>query len=77
MRNLAGVLLILVGIGLGIYVGFWWALVGGIVNIIEQVGSESVSSLVIAGNVLKIMFSGLIGWISAIVFIFPGIAIFK
>ena len=77
MKDLVGILVILVGVGLGIYVGFWWALVGGIVNIIEQVDSESISSLVIAGNILKILFSGLIGYITTIVFISLGIAVFK
>lgn len=77
MRKLVGILLILVGIGLGIYVGFWWALVGGIVSIIEQVGSESVSTLVIAGDILRVLFSSLIGYVSVIVFIVPGIAIYR
>ena len=72
-RKIAGGLLILTGIGLGIYVGFYLCIFGGIMAVLNEIKSpEAISSAVIAWNIVRIVFAGLATWISALIFIIPG-----
>lgn len=72
MKFWIGLTLIIVGIVAGLYFGVWWAFIGGIVQVIEQIRAPELSAMVIAVGIAKIVFAGLIGWLSAIVFIIPG-----
>lgn len=45
---------------LGIYFGFWWAFIGGIVDIVNEV-KGNVDALNIALGAAKIVFAGVIG----------------
>ncbi len=59
MKKIGGVLLILMGtivlLG-GIYTGIWLCLVGGIVEIIDQIKAKETDSLAIALAIVKIVF---------------------
>lgn len=68
-----GIFLCVVGILVGIYTCFWWALVGGILSIIGQVRADEVSGAIVAFSVAKIFFCGAIGIPSMLVFVFPGL----
>lgn len=70
-----GITLIILGVILGLYVGVWVFLIGGIVGFIDSVKAEPINSLAIAINVAKILFSSAAGWISAFFLIIPGIVI--
>ena len=72
MRDIIGIGLIIVGIIFGIYAGIWWAFIGGIVDIIEQVRAEDLSAIAVAIGVVKILFAGVIGWGCAFILIIPG-----
>ena len=74
MKVLIGILLILGGIALGIYLGFWVCFVGGIVGLVTAI-RVPVSALTIAMDIAKVFFAGVIGWLSAIILIIPGVAI--
>lgn len=74
MRNVLGILLMAVGLGLAIYVGLWVCFIGGIVQIVEAVKATPVSGLDIALGVLG---AGLAGVLTAVVAIFPGYAMLK
>jgi len=81
MKALIGILMILGGIVLGLYVGVWLCFIGGIVGVINQIvaavnGSEVVA-MTIAVSVAKIVFAALAGWLSAIILIIPGAALLK
>lgn len=77
MKQIIGLVLIVAGIGLGLYCGLWWAFIGGIIQIIEQVRAEHLEAMVVALGICKVLFAGLIGWASAFVLLIPGMACLK
>jgi hypothetical protein len=71
MKNILGVILIIFGVCAGLYVGFWWGFIGGIVQIIEQFNTPEVNAMDVAFGVAKIFFAGTLGWLTFIIcFIF-------
>lgn len=72
MKIIIGLLLIVAGIALGLYVGLWLMFIGGIVSIIEQIRAEHLDALTVAWGVVRILFAGLVGMLAAIVLIIPG-----
>lgn len=72
MKNLMGILLVVTGCTLGVYVGFWWAFIGGAVDIIVAAKADNIVSMEIAIGATKIVFSSLIGWVVFAVFGLPG-----
>ena len=74
--KITSIFLIIAGVFIGLYMGLWWALVGGVLLIIEQIRADQVQVLQVAYGVFRIVFAGLIGYLSAILVIFPGIALY-
>lgn len=70
-----GVLMILGGIVLGLYVGLYFMFVGGIMSIVNGATADPVNAGSIAWGVVRIVFSGAVGAISAWVLIIPGAAL--
>lgn len=70
-KLIAGVLLFFVGVGLGLYVGVWWAFIGGILLLIEGAQADPVNASWVAYGVARVFFAGALGYISAIVCILP------
>ncbi len=77
MKILLGIILILAGIALGIYVGFWLLFVGGIMTIINAIKADPVSATSIAWGAIKIIFAGAAGGLSFWALALPGIAFLK
>ena len=76
MKGLIGITLIGLGITVGLYVGIWLCLIGGIVQIIEQIKNPAgIEAMQIAIGIARIVCAGLAGWVSAMILIFPGWAI--
>lgn len=75
MKTFIGFAMVVAGILLGAYVGVWVCFIGGICDVIEQVRSEHIEALGVAIGVAKVVFSGLVGQVSAIVLVVPGLAI--
>jgi hypothetical protein len=75
IRLLLGVLMIIVGIVLGLYMGVWWAFIGGIVDIITVVKAETMVASTLAIGIAKVIFATAIGWISGMLLLIPGIAL--
>ena len=73
MKTLLGVLLILAGIALGIYVGVWLMLVGGIISLIDGVTAEPVNSSYIAWGIIRVIFASVVGWFVSTLFFIPGL----
>lgn len=71
-KNVLGIILIFVGIVLGLYFGIWWAFIGGIVGVIEEIRAEHLNAMNVAFNIAKVCFSGLIGSLVSYLFIIPG-----
>lgn len=73
MKQLLGVFLILLGVALGLYAGVWWALIGGITTIIDQVKLwPNLDALTTAFAVVRILFTGIITIGSSMMLIIPG-----
>lgn len=67
-------ILIITGIILGLYAGLWWAFIGGIMIVIEEVANfPEISSIDFALGIARVFFAGVIGWAVALIFIIPGL----
>ena len=77
MKGVIGLLMILVGIVLGFYVGLWVCFIGGIVGVIEEIKADELSALRVAVSVAKIMFAGFFGWLSGVILVLPGLVVMK
>ena len=67
MKNFFGVGMIVAGVALGLYVGVWVCLVGGIIDIANNRGVGDV-----LWGVVKFFFAGFAGYGSAALLILPG-----
>lgn len=78
MKTFIGIIGIILGIALGLYVGVWLCLAGGIIGLVNAVialiGGQVLAGL-IGWSIVKIMFAGLAGWLSASVIILPSYAL--
>ena len=74
MRTLLGVFLILCGVIIGLYLGVWVMFVGGIIDLINQFKAPELNAMRVAIGIVKIVFANFVGWLSAMIFIFPGFA---
>lgn len=64
MKKVIGILIAIAGIILGIYVGIWLMLVGGIIQIVNSI--NPINGLGIALGILRIIFcevGGFIAWL--------------
>lgn len=64
MKKIIGILIAITGIILGIYVGIWLMLVGGIIQIVNSI--NPINGLGIALGILRIIFcevGGFIAWL--------------
>lgn len=75
MKKLIGTLMIIAGVCLGLYVGLYLCFIGGIIDIIKQVRAPELNGAAVAWDVVRIMFAGLAGYLSAFVLVIPGAAL--
>jgi hypothetical protein len=54
-----------------------WAFVGGIFDVIQAVRAVELDAMAVAFGVLKILFAGFIGAVSAFILVFPGFSLYK
>ena len=71
-KFIVGILMILAGIALGLYVGLYLCFVGGIVSIIEGAKADPVSAAGIAWGIVKMFFAAGLGWFSFFALAVPG-----
>ncbi|BDU72333.1 hypothetical protein [Mesoterricola silvestris] len=62
MNKIIGVLIIVCGIALSLYLGVYVCLIGGIVQIIEAVKQTPVPTLDVAWGIVRVLLSSLVGW---------------
>lgn len=76
MKKILGILMIVCGAILGLYVGIWFCFIGGIIGLAHaasnMIQTGSVDGFLIAVNIAKLVFAGLAAWLSAAILIFPG-----
>lgn len=76
--KILGVLLIIAGIVLGLYVGIWVMFIGGIIGLITQaveISNGNIYAMEIGLNIGKLLFATLIGWVSGLLPIVTGIGL--
>lgn len=66
MKFIVGLLMVICGIALGLYVGLWVCFIGGIIDVIEA------SAMSVAVGGAKIILAGIAGRVSALSLAIPG-----
>jgi hypothetical protein len=74
MKAFIGLLLVISGAALGLYVGLYLCFICGIIELIQAIRAPELIASTVAWSIVKIMFAGLAGWISAILLVVPGVA---
>lgn len=77
MKTIIGILLILSGVFLGLYLGLWLLFIGGVVGCIEAIKATPVDSWGIAIGIAKIMVAGFVGWVSFLGLAGLGVGVMK
>lgn len=77
MKSIAGIIMIALGAAFGIYIGVWLCFIGGIVDVIQAIRSETLIAMDVAIGVAKVVFAGVFGWVSALILMVPGIAMLR
>jgi hypothetical protein len=77
MKTGLGIAMMIAGAAFGLYVGLWWAFIGGIVDVISAIRAPELVAMDVAIGVAKVMSAGVIGGVSGIIAVFPGYALFK
>ena len=72
MKIILGVILILAGVAVGLYVGVWLCFIGGIIQIVDAIKTTPTEGFEIAIGILRVVFAGVAGVLSAFIAIFPG-----
>ena len=72
MKIYIGAGMVVLGVCLGIYIGFWVCFVGGIVDVIQAIRAPSLLVLQVGIGVGKVMFAGFFGWLSGMLLVIPG-----
>jgi len=77
LKIIVGFVLILLAIFLGLYVGVWLCLIGGLLDIVnfalDLTKGQPVTAMSLVWGVVKFLFAGIFGWLTFYVFFFPGI----
>lgn len=77
MKQIIGLILILAGLFVGVYVGLYLCFIGGTVQIINAIKSPGIPAMPIAWGIAKIFFAGVAGMLSALTLIIPGRILFN
>ena len=72
MKTFIGVLLMVAGIGAGLYFGVWWGFIGGIVSVLNAFKATPIESMPVALGIVRVVFAGVIGWGAFAVLFIPG-----
>ena len=77
MKLFIGILGIILDISLGLYLGGYIMLIGGIVQIVESATSEDINALGIGFGVARCLFSALVGWLAVLIIGLPSLAVIQ
>jgi hypothetical protein len=72
-----GTLLCIAGVAIGLYVGVWLMLIGGIVDVITEIRAVELSAMGVALGIAKVMLSSVVGTLSGLFLLAPGAALIK
>jgi hypothetical protein len=72
-----GLLLMIVGVCFGVYVGVWLCFIGGIVQVITEIKAEEIVPLNIGFGIFRVVAAGFIGVMTAFFAVIPGYILYK
>jgi len=75
MKKIFGIFLVVSGVLFGVWAGIWWAFIGGIVDVVNEIKAVDTSAVNIAIGIAKVFFAVPIGYAAAAVAVLPGWAI--
>ena len=75
MKLAIGMIMVVAGAALGLYLGVWVMLIGGVVQFVEGIKANPVDGMDIALGVGRVLCAAFTGWAAALALIIPGILI--
>ena len=72
MNKIISIGIVILGIVLGLYLGLWVMFVGGILGIAQAVDSGTITAMIVAWNLIKIVLASVVGYIIIFVSIILG-----
>ena len=72
-KVIGGVVLFFTGIALGLYLGVWWAFVGGVLTVYEGAAAVPVDLWLVSFGLIKFTLASVIGYASAAACIVPAL----
>ena len=73
MRTFLGVMLMIAGLILGVYVGVWKCFILGIVGVIDAIRTpNTITSMQLAISIAKVLCAGFFGWCAGMIVMIPG-----
>ena len=76
VRFIIGLIIIVAGIGLGLWLGLWVMFIGGIIQVVQSI-HPVVQAGGIAIGIAKVIFAQLVGWLCFYVLAGIGVGIMK
>lgn len=76
MKKAVGIFLIVLGVTVGLFLGLYVCLYGGIIQIISAIQAAPLSAKGIAVGVIRIVLAGFAGWMSMLIFVVSGWKLF-
>ena len=79
MKGIIGLLLIVLGLVAGAYIGVYLMFIRGIIIIVEQckLDKEHINATIIAFGIARIFFAAMVGGLSAWILIMPGAGLIR
>jgi hypothetical protein len=77
IKVILGLIMIIAGVIIGVYIGVWLMFIKGLVQIIEGAKHEPVNAMWIALGIFRVIASSFVGWLSSILLMIPGFVILK
>ena len=77
MKFWIGLALFILGIIIGLYVGIWIMFIGGIMLIANGVQTGTLTAVILAWGIIRIIFASITGWVCFFVFGTPGMALMQ
>lgn len=74
-KIILGIVLIVCGLAIGVYLGVWVMLIGGIAQITGQIQAAHAEPVKVGIGIARVVFAGGVGVFSATMLILPGVAL--
>ena len=72
MKTTIGIILMISGIAIGLYVGIYLMFICGIINIIDYIKGDFLETSLLVWGIVKIIFAQFVGAMSALFLFVPG-----